>query len=65
MNQNSAFRIDLDKILREPRNITGKSPFLISYLKRIVHQEDINGILNETVVWRVFPLHALVERSST
>ena len=49
MNQDSAFRIDLDKILqgKAPKHYKRIPRFLISYLKRIVHQDDINRILEE------------------
>ena len=63
MNQNSAFRIDLDKILRgkAPKHYRKIPRFLISYLKRIVHQEDINGILERNSGLEGVPfMHALV-----
>ena len=65
MNQNSAFRIDLDKILRgkAPKHYRKIPRFLISYLKRIVHQEDINGILERNSGLEGVPfMHALVEK---
>lgn len=65
MNQNSAFRIDLDKILRgkAPKHYRKIPRFLISYLKRIVHQEDINGILERNNGLEGVPfMHALVEK---
>lgn len=65
MNQNSAFRIDLDKVLRgkAPRHYKKIPRFLIRYLKRIVHQEDINGILERNHDLEGVPfMHALVEK---
>lgn len=65
MSQNSAFRIDLDKVLRgkAPKHYRKIPRFLISYLKRIVHQEDINGILERNNGLEGVPfMHALVEK---
>lgn len=65
MTQNSAFRIDLDKVLRgkAPKHYRKIPRFLISYLKRIVHQEDINGILERNSGLEGVPfMHALVEK---
>src|SRR5690554_5785628 len=65
MNQNSAFRIDLDKVLRgkAPKHYRKIPRFLINYLKRIVHQEDINGILERNSGLEGVPfMHALVEK---
>lgn len=65
MNQNSAFRIDLDKILRgkAPKHYRKIPRFLINYLKRVVHQEDINGILERNSGLEGVPfMHALVEK---
>ncbi|MBK5194668.1 MAG: 1-acyl-sn-glycerol-3-phosphate acyltransferase [Proteiniphilum sp.] len=47
MNQNNAFRINIDKILKDKvsKHYNKIPRFLINYLKRTVHQEDINGIL--------------------
>ncbi len=47
MSHNNAFRIDIDSILKDKaRKYYSKIPkFLINYLKRTVHQDDINGIL--------------------
>ncbi len=47
MSENSAFRIDIDGILKDkaPKYYSKIPKFLINYLKRTVHQEDINGIL--------------------
>src|SRR5690554_5004462 len=47
MSQNSAFRIDIDRVLRDKApTYYNKIPwFFISWLKRTVHQDDINGIL--------------------
>ena len=47
MSDNSYFLIDIDRILK--RKAGGKARFiprfLVSYLKRIVHQEELNGFL--------------------
>lgn len=65
MNQNNAFRIDIDKILRDKASkYYNKIPkFVINYLKRTLHQEDINGILerNKDVEGVEF-MRALVEK---
>lgn len=47
MSANSAFRIDLDSILqaKAPKYYKKIPKFLVSYLKRTVHQDEINGIL--------------------
>ncbi|MDD4776937.1 MAG: 1-acyl-sn-glycerol-3-phosphate acyltransferase [Fermentimonas sp.] len=47
MSSNNAFRIDIDAILKDKASkYYNKIPrFLINYLKRTVHQDDINGIL--------------------
>lgn len=47
MSSNNAFRIDIDGILKDKASkYYNKIPgFLINYLKRTVHQDDINGIL--------------------
>src|SRR5690554_7817705 len=47
MSQNSAFRIDIDRVLRDkaPTYYNKIPRFFISWLKRTVHQDDINGIL--------------------
>lgn len=47
MSANSAFKIDLDSILRAkaPKYYKKIPKFLVSYLKRTVHQDEINGIL--------------------
>lgn len=47
MNQRSAFRIDIDRILRDKASKHyNKIPrFFVNWLKRTLHQEDINGIL--------------------
>lgn len=41
------FRVDIDRILRDksPKHYNKIPKFLISYLKKTVHQDDINGIL--------------------
>lgn len=65
MNQNSAFKIDIDKVLRDkaPKHYRKIPRFLISYIKRIVHQDDVNGILerNRDVEGVEF-MHALVKK---
>lgn len=65
MNQNSAFRIDIDKVLKAkaPKYYKKIPKFLLNYLKRTVHQDDINGILerNHDVEGVAF-MHALVEK---
>lgn len=47
MNLSSAFRIDLDRVLRDkaPKYYNKTPRFLVNWLKRTVHQDDINGIL--------------------
>ena len=47
MTDNNAFRIDIDGILKDkaPKHYNKIPRFLINYLKRTTHQEDINGIL--------------------
>lgn len=47
MSHNSAFRIDIDRILRDKASKHyNKIPrFFVNWLKRTLHQEDINGIL--------------------
>ncbi len=64
MNQTNAFRINIDKVLKDKvSKYYNRIPkFLISYLKRTVHQEDINGILerNNDVEGVAF-MHALVK----
>ena len=65
MNQNNAFRINIDKILKDKvsKHYNKIPRFLINYLKRTVHQEDINGILerNHDVEGVEF-MQALVEK---
>ena len=50
MTDDSAFLIDIDKIIREKAsNKYGLIPkFVISYLKRIIHQDEINPFLKES-----------------
>lgn len=64
MSQNNAFRIDIDKVLRgkAPKYYNKIPGFLIRFLKRTVHQEDINGILerNRDAQGVAF-MHALVK----
>lgn len=65
MTQNNAFRIDLDKVLRDksPRHYRKIPRFVINYLKRLVHQEEINGILERNGDLEGVPfMHALVEK---
>ena len=47
MIHNGAFRIDIDRILRDKASkYYNKIPrFFVNWLKRTLHQEDINGIL--------------------
>ena len=47
MSQNNAFRIDIDRVLRDkaPNHYHKIPRFFINWLKRTVHQDDINGIL--------------------
>ena len=47
MADDSVFLIDIDKVLREkaPDKAKYVPGFVVSYLKRIVHQEELNGIL--------------------
>ena len=47
MNKDDIFRIDIDKVLRSkaPTKYNKIPKFLVRYLKRIVHQDDINGII--------------------
>lgn len=49
MAEDSIFLIDIDKILKEKAGKKAKyvPRFLVSYLKRIVHQDEINGFLRE------------------
>ena len=49
MAEDSIFLIDIDKILREKAGKKAKyiPRFLVSYLKRIVHQDEINGFMRE------------------
>ena len=50
MAYDSLFLIDVDKILREkaPKHYKYIPGFIISYLKRIIHQEEINVFLNDS-----------------
>jgi len=74
MNQNNAFRINIDKILKDKvsKHYNKIPKFLINYLKRTVHQEDINGILErnhdvegvefmQALVGKEFNLHLQLE----
>lgn len=47
MDSNRAFRINIDQILRDkaPKYYRKIPRFLVSWLKRTLHQDDINGIL--------------------
>ena len=47
MANNSIFLIDIDKVLREKAGKKAKRipRFVVSYLKRIVHQDEINSFL--------------------
>lgn len=48
MPDNSVFLIDIDKILKEKagKKASRIPRFLVSYLKRIVHQDEINSFLS-------------------
>ena len=50
MTDDSLFLIDVDKILRTkaPKQYKYIPKFVVSYLKKIVHQDEINVILNES-----------------
>ncbi len=65
MNQENGFRIDVDNILqaKAPKYYHRIPRFLINYLKRTLHQDDINGILsrNRDVEGVAF-MQALVEK---
>lgn len=65
MNQENGFRIDVDNILqaKAPKYYHRIPLFLINYLKRTLHQDDINGILsrNRDVEGVAF-MQALVEK---
>ena len=49
MADDSLFLIDIDKILREkaPQKSKYIPRFVVSYLKRIVHQDELNGFLRD------------------
>ena len=49
MTANSQFLIDIDQILRAKAGKKAKyvPPFVVSYLKRIVHQDEINEFLTQ------------------
>jgi putative hemolysin len=47
MVDDSLFLIDIDKVIREKAPGKHFPRFLVSYLKRIVHQDEINGFLRE------------------
>ena len=50
MADDSLFLIDIDKVLREkaPKYYKYIPKFVVSYLKRIVHQEELNVFLRES-----------------
>lgn len=50
MADDSLFLIDIDKILREkaPKQSKYIPKFVISYLKRIIHQEELNAFLRDS-----------------
>lgn len=50
MADDSLFLIDIDRILAEkaPRHVKYIPGFVVSYLKRIVHQDELNGFLRES-----------------
>lgn len=47
MDSTSEFKIDIDRVLRSksPKHYKKIPKFIINYLKRLVHQDDINGII--------------------
>ncbi len=49
MTDDSLFLIDIDKILREkaPKHVKYIPKFIVSYLKHIVHQDELNVFLRE------------------
>ena len=49
MADNSIFLIDIDKIIKEKagKKASRVPRFVVSYLKRIVHQDELNGFLRE------------------
>ena len=50
MTDDSLFLIDVDKILRTkaPKQYKYIPKFVVSYLKKIAHQDEINVFLNES-----------------
>ena len=48
MSDSSVFLIDIDKILKEKAGSKARRVprFVVSYLKRIVHQDEINAFLS-------------------
>lgn len=50
MTEDSAYLLDIDKILREkaPKHYKYIPRFLISYLKRIIHQDELNPFIEES-----------------
>ena len=52
MTDDSLFLIDVDKILRTkaPKHYKYIPKFVVSYLKKIVHQDEINVFLNESKI---------------
>ena len=50
MTDDSLFLIDIDKVLREkaPKYYKYIPGFVVSYLKRIVHQEELNVFLRDS-----------------
>lgn len=65
MSSNNAFRINIESVLKDkaPKYYNKIPRFIINYLKRTVHQEDINGILerNKDLEGVEF-MHALVDK---
>ena len=49
MTDDSLFLIDIDRILREkaPKHVRYIPKFVVSYLKHIVHQDELNGFLRD------------------
>ena len=49
MNESKIFRIDIDKIIRDKAGDKAKRipRFIVSWLKRIIHQDEINAFLEK------------------
>lgn len=50
MAENSIFLIDIDKVLKDKAGEKAKKipRFVVSFLKRIVHQDEVNAFLTRT-----------------